>query len=54
MSYTLKIVFVILSLGILLSFHDTYWPWALVPLVIAGLVAVVGLRLEQWLGSRRN
>jgi hypothetical protein len=46
MSYTLKMVFVILTLGVVLSFHDTYWPWALVPLVLSALVGAIGLRLE--------
>lgn len=46
--YTRDIVFVILTLGVLLSFHDTYWPWALVPLAVSALVAVVGLRLANW------
>lgn len=54
MSYTMKTVGVILLLGAVISFHDTYWPWTLVPLTLAGIVAVVGLRLEQWLENRRN
>jgi len=50
MSYTRNVVFVILILGVILSFHDTYWPWALVPLALSALVAVIGLRLA----NRRN
>jgi len=50
MSYTRNVVFVILILGAILSFHDTYWPWALVPLMLSALVAVIGLRLA----NRRN
>lgn len=50
MSYTRNVVFVILILGVILSFHDTYWPWALVPLMLSALVAVIGLRLA----NRRN
>jgi|AntAceMinimDraft_1070359.scaffolds.fasta_scaffold05817_4 hypothetical protein len=45
MSYTYKIVFVIITLGVVLSFHDTYWPWAMVPLVLSALVGAIGLRL---------
>jgi hypothetical protein len=34
-------------LGVVLSFHDTLWPWAVLPLAIAVGMVVVGLMIER-------
>lgn len=50
MSYTLKMVYVMLTLGVVLSFHEIYWPWVWGLLVLSALVGATGIRY----GSRRN
>jgi hypothetical protein len=34
-------------LGVVLSFHNTLWPWAMLPLAIAGGMLAVGLMIER-------
>lgn len=37
----------VLITGVFLSFHDTYWPWAIIPAgIVWGLIAL-GLSLER-------
>ena len=41
----------IILLGVVLSFHNTLWPWAALPLLVAGGMLAVGLMLERkWKG----
>jgi hypothetical protein len=37
----------VLLLGTVLSFHATLWPWAVLPLAIAGGMLAVGLMIER-------
>jgi len=37
----------VILLGAVLSFHDTLWPWAILPLAIAGGMLAVGLMIER-------
>jgi hypothetical protein len=37
----------VLLLGTVMSFHDTLWPWALLPLAIASGMLAVGLMIER-------
>ena len=54
MSHLLKMLVVALTLGVLVSFHDTSWPWNLVVLTASALAAVTGLHLEKRLENRRE
>jgi uncharacterized membrane protein YccC len=37
----------VILLGVVLSFHDTLWPWAVLLLAIAGGMLAVGLMIER-------
>ena len=37
----------VLLLGTVMSFHDTLWPWAVLPLLAAGAMLAVGLMIER-------
>lgn len=43
----LKTFLGVVLLGVLLSFHDTLWPWTLVCLSIAGGMVAIGKKLED-------
>ena len=36
-----------LIVGLILSFHDTYWPWAIIPIAIVWGTAGLALYLER-------
>jgi hydrogenase/urease accessory protein HupE len=37
----------VILLGTVMSFHDTLWPWSIVPLVIAASMLALGLAIER-------
>jgi hypothetical protein len=37
----------VLITGVFLSFHDTYWPWAIIPAGIVWGTIALGLTLER-------
>jgi hydrogenase/urease accessory protein HupE len=37
----------VILLGTVMSFHDTLWPWSIVPLVIAASMLALGLDMER-------
>jgi hypothetical protein len=39
--------FAALLTGLLLSMHDTYWHWALLPAVLVWITVPIGLALER-------
>jgi hypothetical protein len=43
----LKTFIGVILLGTVLSFHDTLWPWAVLPLLAAGAMLAVGLMIER-------
>ena len=44
----LKYVFITaLTTGIVLSFHETYWTWAIIPVAIVWGMIALGLALER-------
>ena len=48
-SLYLKYVFITaLTTGILLSFHETYWAWSVIPAVVVWGMITLGLALERW------
>lgn len=42
-----RLIFMALILGTLLSFHDTLWPYTLIPLVIAAGFYVIAVRIGE-------
>lgn len=49
---TKYVLTIILLTGLFLSFHDTYWPWAIIPAGIIWGLAGLGLYLESREHSR--
>lgn len=44
----LKYVFITaLTTGLVLSFHETYWTWSIIPIAIVWGMIVLGLALER-------
>lgn len=37
----------VLITGVFLSFHDTYWPWAIIPAGIIWSLIAVGLLIDR-------
>jgi hypothetical protein len=43
----LKTFIGVILLGTVMSFHNTLWPWAVLPLAIASGMLAVGLMIER-------
>jgi hypothetical protein len=47
MSYSSKLALIGLALGVVVSFHEVYWPWTPLFLALSAILGVLGARIDH-------